>query len=364
MVRLLEAMDRAGAVPWLLKTHASREDVGESMSEVASRGWTIEFFDPPTQTLADRVRQQVRRDGLRAPGLAARLESLANHCAFVQLEEIDAAQYLPCTGGARTIVSFYNIDSNLFRTFAPAEGLTRRRASYRAHRVAALEQRAARNADLTLCVSEDDCAYFTQHGAEALLIPNGVDNELFSLPARAAETDDVLFFGTFEWPPNREGLLRFVREGWQQVLREHPTARLRIVGPAATTSIGGVLDGYQGVEVVGFVEDLVEELASARVVIVPIWLGGGTRLKVLEALGAARPVVGTALGVEQIGFEHERHGLVANTPNELAAATIRVLRDDGLAERLAKGGRDLASRYGWESVTVPLESIYRSWLAA
>jgi glycosyltransferase involved in cell wall biosynthesis len=116
------------------------------------------------------------------------------------------------------------------------------------------------------------------------------------------------------------------------------------------------------VEALGFVEDLAAELARSSVAVVPIWHGAGTRLKVLESMAAARPIAGTPLGVSGIGFEHDRHGLVAEAPVDLAAAVLTMLRDRELARGLAADARRLAERYRWSRVTEPAEELYRGWI--
>jgi glycosyltransferase involved in cell wall biosynthesis len=125
-----------------------------------------------------------------------------------------------------------------------------------------------------------------------------------------------------------------------------------------------VAEGLDRVDVLGFVPDLAAELGRARLGLAPIWVGGGTRIKVLEALAAARPVVGTALGVEQIGFADGEHGLVADDDRGLADACVALLADAALGRRLGLAGRDLAEGYRWRTATEPLEDAYRELLAA
>jgi glycosyltransferase involved in cell wall biosynthesis len=93
-----------------------------------------------------------------------------------------------------------------------------------------------------------------------------------------------------------------------------------------------------------------------------LWVGGGTRLKVLEALAAARPVVGTPLGVEQVGFVDGVHGLLGESPKELAEAVIRLEADDGLAQRAGDAGRKLMEAQRWSRVTESAEALYRQWV--
>jgi glycosyltransferase involved in cell wall biosynthesis len=114
----------------------------------------------------------------------------------------------------------------------------------------------------------------------------------------------------------------------------------------------------RGVEVVGFVPDLVQELDATRVVVAPIWFGGGTRIKVLEALAAARPVVGPPAAVERIGFKDGEHGFVAEDPESFGRAIVRVLADDELAARLGTTARALGLAYRWSNCVQPAIDLY------
>ena len=112
-------------------------------------------------------------------------------------------------------------------------------------------------------------------------------------------------------------------------------------------------------EFVGFADDLIAELAAARLTLVSLWAGSGTRLKVLESMAAARPVVGTALGVEGLGFVSGEHGLVAETGPGLAEGVVELLADDDRIRRMGLAGRELAERYRWARTTVPASELYQ-----
>jgi glycosyltransferase involved in cell wall biosynthesis len=96
---------------------------------------------------------------------------------------------------------------------------------------------------------------------------------------------------------------------------------------------------------------------------VPLWQGGGTRLKVLEALARSRPVVATPLGATGIGFRDGEHGLLAPDPAGLADAALAVLGDPALAARLAADGRRLAERFRWSAVTEPARALFADWVS-
>jgi polysaccharide biosynthesis protein PslH len=366
--RLLEAIERAGAVPHILVPHRLLpEDERAARAEAELRGWPLEDLPYPPHSPITRIRQHARREmNRRSPLLVARLHDLAQTAVFIQFEEIGAMQYVTdAPSHIPAVVSSYNVDSAVESAAARNLGdrFARARARYRAQRLLATERRAASRADLWVCVTTADRSHFTNNGArDVVVIPNGVDEDLFALPEEPPSAPRVLFFGSYLWEANAAGLVRYIREVWPRVVRELPGAELRVVGPGPLEVVRQAASETSGVTIVGFVPDLLSELRMARVVVAPIWFGGGTRLKVLEALAAARPVVGTTVGVERIGFEDDFHGLIGDDPETMAVATLKVLLDDKTARRYAHNARDLAKTYRWRAMTAPLEQIYRDFI--
>jgi glycosyltransferase involved in cell wall biosynthesis len=362
-LRLLEAMERAGAQVHLVTDDGSAPDGAEALRE---RGWQVSVVSPHEQTPRARAIQHTRR--LPSPYLdavAARVHELVREgCAFVQAEHTQSGYYGAAIAPAPWALSLHNVDSELARSVARHERpLTPAWAAAwnRWHSMRTVERRRLSDADAVLCVSEADRERLG--GARrVLLVPNGVDDELFYLDSRLPDHDDVLFFGQLDYAPNDHGIARFLREGWPAVVRARPGARLRIVGRGMSPRLAALVERTEGAEAVGFAPDLAGELRRARLVVVPLWQGGGTRLKVLESMAAARPVAGTPLGVEGIGFEDGRHGLVAATERELADACVALLSDGDRGRALAAAGRTLAESYRWERVTEPAERLYRGWL--
>ena len=298
------------------------------------------------------------------PDVAERLRALTSlRPAFVQLEHTLGGVYVGCLR-APTILSLHNVDSEMLRGVARGE---RRFTSAWVHAwgrwqaMRATERRVLPGADLVLCVSRNDAHHLATR-ANVQLIPNGVDEDLFELPAQPPDGETLLFFGQYGYRPNALGIARFLEEGWSMLATARPHARLRLVGRDLSTELEALARRQERVDVVGLVADVKTELARARLVLVPLWQGGGTRLKVLEALAAARPVVGTPLGVDGIGFKHGRHGLVAETPDGLAAEAARLLGDEAQRRAMAADGRRLASKFGWQEVTRPLRNIYGRYI--
>jgi glycosyltransferase involved in cell wall biosynthesis len=213
-----------------------------------------------------------------------------------------------------------------------------------------------------LCVSEEDAAAVFAAGGRALLAPNGVDDEFFLTPL-SDSGERALFFGHFGYEANRRGLERFLAEGWPEVLRARPEARLAIAGGGMDDALRRQLAAYDGIDVLGLVADLPGVLAAARAVIVPIWEGGGTRLKVLEALAASRVVVATPLGASGVGFVDGRHGLLGQDPSELASALAVLLADPQRAAAMGAEGRLLAERYRWPEALAGASALYNEVVA-
>jgi glycosyltransferase involved in cell wall biosynthesis len=361
--RLLEAMQRAGVRPHLL-TH---DAVATGLPEARARDWTYEVVPTSPSTLGNRIRQHLRSEAVpHSTEMAQRLAELAPESAFVQLEEISSAQYVHTVArDVPAVLSLYNVDSAVLRSLAHLDrnSSTKGRTLYRAKRMERAEKRAVRRAEAVLAVSNRDRGHFAAWGARRpLLVANGVDDDLFDVPDRLSPSERILFFGEFGWEPNRAGLRRYVDEAWPLVAEARPNAELRIAGPGSEKAASALAARHPRIRVLGFVDDLRDELGRARLVLAPLWVGGGTRVKVLEALAAARPVVGTNIGVEQIGFRDEWHGLVDDSPEGLARATIRLLADEELAARCAANGRRLAGEYRWESTTAPAEALYHELL--
>ncbi len=365
-LRLIEAIDRAGACPHVLALGGTVDQI----QALRDFGWDAEVLPHGTSPLQPlrRFRQDLYGEPEpHHPALAKRIAELSRSAAIVQMEEAWLEQYtrIPRKGPLR-VASPHNADAEMLGTFADAaEGREALRLRIRSSRMRRTERRAVRAADLTITVSEHDDAYFRKLGArDTVLVPNGVDDELFGLDPASGEPGRVLFFGAYHWAPNRDGLIRFLKDGWARVPAGHPGARLRVVGSGDISQIEAAAEGLEGVEVAGLVDDIVAEIAAAQIVVVPVWTGGGTRIKVLEAMAAARPIVGTSVGVERIGFVDGRDGLLRETPEALGDALIELLGDPARGIRNGEAARDQVRGFGWSALAQPLEARYRQAVEA
>jgi glycosyltransferase involved in cell wall biosynthesis len=186
-----------------------------------------------------------------------------------------------------------------------------------------------------------------------------VDVAYFTPSPDPVVEDRLLFIGALDWLANREGLVWFVQHVWPLVRQRRPNATFQVVGRNPTHEVRA-LRTVPGIEIVGTVPDVRPYLSRAAAVVVPLLVGGGTRLKIFEALAAGKAVVSTSIGCEGLPVVPGKHLLVADDPARLADAVAELLGDGERRAALGKAARDLvAERYGAETVARQFETICR-----
>jgi glycosyltransferase involved in cell wall biosynthesis len=202
-----------------------------------------------------------------------------------------------------------------------------------------------------LAVSEQERAYFaTLAPGRADLVPNGVDRTAVPMRDVLPETPSLLVMGSLSYSANVEAVVYLEREILPRLTHRDATAA--VVGISPPPRVHRIARRSGGrIVVTGFVESTRPYLERSRVLVVPLRYGGGTRLKILEALAAGLPVVSTSIGCEGLGLEHEHDVLIADDPAAFARCVDRVLADDDLCHRLAKNGRLTAERrFDWSQI--------------
>lgn len=206
----------------------------------------------------------------------------------------------------------------------------------------AFERRMARRFDRLVVCSEDDMRALRRvvgedDGGRIAVVPNGVDPSGFRVTPVPANRQ-ILFPGTLGYLPNVDGARWFCTEVLPRVRAAVPDATVELVG---RSPVAEVLDlaHLPGVVVHADVPSMPPYFEAARLVVVPLRIGTGTRLKALEAMAAARPVVGTSTGLEGIGIVDREHARVADDPESMASAIAEILEDDSLSGRHAAAGR-------------------------
>ena len=288
----------------------------------------------------------------------------------VQLESSNLFSYLDVIRSApnspAVLMDWHNIDSELMSRYAseathPVKRLVARRT---ARLISNLESKLMRVCDAHTVVSELDKRKLLEQNAAArvTVIPNGVDSAVFS-PSRAAHVQaSLLFVGSMDYHANVDAVLWFLREVWPGISSRFPSLTFKIVGRSPTKEIA--MSASDRIIVTGTVDDVRPFYADAIAVVVPLRIGGGTRLKILEGMAMGVPVVSTAIGAEGIAATNGRDILLANSAAEITQALERVIRDASLRDELSKRGRELVCQhYDWSSIGDRLYGVYSELMA-
>jgi glycosyltransferase involved in cell wall biosynthesis len=188
-------------------------------------------------------------------------------------------------------------------------------------------------------------------GFEALaVVPNGLDLELYEGDWPPSKSDALIFPGALTYKANFAAMSFFLEAVFPLIQLRCPEAILRITGRTSGVSLNQ-LPANESVVFTGYVEDVRPVIAQSRACVVPLLTGGGTRLKILEAMALGTPVVSTSRGAEGLEATPGEHFLVADEPEEFADAVVRLVNDDALHNRLRENGRSLVqAQYDWVSI--------------
>jgi glycosyltransferase involved in cell wall biosynthesis len=191
------------------------------------------------------------------------------------------------------------------------------------------------------------------------VIANGVDVDFFKqTQKKKPKQPTVLFIGNFKWLPNKDAAKFLVKEIWPHIIKQIPKAKLWIVGQNPTPDILALSN--QKIKVDSGVADIRDAYANSNVLLAPIRNGRGTKYKILEAMATQTPIVGTNLAVEGVDIEHQKHALVAEDPQDLAAHTVKILKDSKFGIQLAKSAHKLVKHtYSWAGISNELDKVYQ-----
>lgn len=283
---------------------------------------------------------------------------------FIVLEGIWLSVYWPVLikSNARLVLNLYDLEAGLLQRRADTLPFGLRKLIFMngAHRMRKLEQTLPSEADLVWTVSEVERQTLLMHNPDlpVFLAPGGVDcDALRPLPPKP-ESKEILFVGSMQYGPNVDGIRWFVKKIMPLILAECPDAVLRVIGRKPDRRVTE-LHQPPSVIIEGEVEEVRPFYETCRLCVVPLRSGGGTRLKILEALALGRPVVSTSIGAEGIDIQNGRDILIADTPADMAHSIIGLLHQTELADRIARNGRHLAEeRYNWKNIS---DIMYRQY---
>ena len=308
-----------------------------------------------------------------SPEISSVLANLlqANRFDSIQLESSHLSSYLGVIRAMRpqppVLLDWHNIESELMSRYAAqTPNLPRKLIGHRtATLLRKLEARLLSGCDCHTVVSERERQKLLQQDptVQVSVIPNGVDVEAFVPPNTQDRAQQLLFVGSMDYHANVDAVTWFVKSAWPLISRQHPQLVFKIVGRSPTLAVRTLASDR--VHITGTVDDVRPLYSKALAVIVPLRVGGGARLKILEAMAMGVPVISTALGAEGISVHDGENILLADLPEEMAFALHRIVSQPALRQALISSARRLVlEHYDWSSIGHRLFDIHSKLIDA
>jgi sugar transferase (PEP-CTERM/EpsH1 system associated) len=303
-----------------------------------------------------KYRSPAMRDAIRA--LLRRRDVDVLVCDFL-FPSINVDRDLPCP----TVLFQHNVEAAIWARHTQVATHPVKRLYFREQwrRMRAFEEAECRRFDHVIAVSaEDEETFRRDYGVRNVSsVPTGVDTDYFSPASERAPTPHSLVFtGSMDWLPNEDAIRFFTRDVLPLVRAQVPDVTLTVVGRNPPAHIRALADEASAIRVTGSVPDVRPYLEGASVFVVPIRIGGGTRLKIYEAMAMELPVVSTTVGAEGLPLRSGVDAILADEPADLATAIVKLLRDPALVRRIGQTGAErVRQEFSWQRVAAAFSEI-------
>jgi glycosyltransferase involved in cell wall biosynthesis len=265
---------------------------------------------------------------------------------------LDAAVNFPKELSIPTVLFQHNVESEIWRRHATNQSGGLKKMIYRLEfsKMLRYEQEMVKKFHHVIAVSEHDKKLMGAwgDGVRLSVVPTGVDTEQFCLQPTDQEKPLVVFVGAMDWEPNVDAVTYFCAEIWPHVVAKVPRARFRIVGRNPDRRVHALAGS--SVEVTGRVPSVVDHLRQAAVVVVPLRVGGGTRLKIYEAMAVGKAVVSTTVGAEGLDVHHGKDIVLADSVGSFAESVVALLSDTDVRRKQGHLAAELATQFGWSVI--------------
>ncbi len=264
----------------------------------------------------------------------------------------------------RRVVMAHNVESVIWQRYHEAESNPLRRwyIGQQWRKFQRFERRILGTAECTVAVSDTDARRLRDDFgvARVSVVENGVDTAYFQPRARRRRSDRLLFLGSLDWRPNLDGLNWLLERIFPAVRAAEPSASLCLVGRNPPEALCRRVAALPGVELHANVPDVRPYLADCGMLVVPLRIGGGSRLKILEALASGTPVVSTRIGAEGLRLEAGKDLTVVEEINDLSKALIKAIRHPDVLQAQSERGREkVLEYYDWDRLAEQLEQVWR-----
>ena len=273
---------------------------------------------------------------------------------------LSASLNFPATLAIPTVLFQHNVESSLWQRLASTESNLAKRLAYKieACKMVKYERAALRRFHRIIAVSDYDRQQMLgMHPASAIaVVPTGVDTEKYTAaPPSNADPPKIVFLGSMDWEPNIDAVSYFCRDIFPRIRALFPSAMFQIVGRNPHPAVKQL--ACDSVEVTGTVPSVSEYLREATLFVVPLRAGGGTRLKIFEAMATGKAVISTTIGAEGLAVQSGRDLILADEADSFADATILLLTDAALRRRYEEAAARLAAQYDWSNIVQQFSAV-------
>ncbi len=303
----------------------------------------------------------------RAEEMHRKIRELVSDVKFdiAHFDTISLADYVEDVGSIKKILNHHNMESDLFKKRSLIEKNILKKMYYKmeAAKLNRYESRQCSKFDINFTVSELDTQLLAEvvPGVKTEVIPNAVDTEYFHKGKADVTKNRLIIVSGMNWYPNRDAVIYMCKEIWPLLTKELPDITMTVVGAQPPEVLVELSERDKRIEVTGFVDDVRPYIENAEIYLCPMRDGGGTRLKILDALSMGKAIVSTTKGCEGIDITPDKNVLIADTPSQFVNRIKEVLRNPELRKTLGEEARTLVKeKYSWEVIGKSLRSIYEA----
>lgn len=334
-------------VPWSEPPRFSRGFYAELAKNVAS----------PLPYVIEKYRQPQMRDWIARKDAEGAFDVIV--CDF-----LSPSANVPERLRAATVLFEHNVETILWeRTYKNEKNPARKAYFYAQYlKMKAYEQRLCHRYQAVAAVSTNDADAIRDmfRVSDVYPVPTGVDVDFFSprAPSPSRERADLVFTGSMDWMPNEDAILYFAEQILPRIAASLPEVKVTVVGRNPTPTLVELASREPRITLTGRVDDVRPFVDRSAVYIVPIRVGGGTRIKIYEAMGMGRAVVSTTIGAEGLPLKDGEEIVLADEPDRFADEVVRLVKDDAARAKIEAAARKaVVERFGWDKATEALVTI-------
>jgi sugar transferase (PEP-CTERM/EpsH1 system associated) len=303
----------------------------------------------------------------------------------IHIDHLHMAHYQKCFDGVPCVIDEHNVEYKILERCADVEKSLIKKIVFQsqARKMRAFEKQQIQNSSTYLAVSKDDKKLLDDIGENpptGCVIPNGVDTEYFKIQdtshpstssgllskesraesrGKTQEEDAVVFTGSMDWFPNNDAAVYFCRDILPFIWKENPNIKFYIVGKDPSAELKECARGESRIILTGRVDDVRTYVERSKIFVVPLRIGGGTRLKILEAMSMQKAVISTRIGAEGIAYTENKNIILADEPRAFADKVIALMDDTQTRIAIGRAGRALVlEKYDWNIIGNTLRNIY------